>query len=73
MVERSGEVIVLADSSTLGSAGSHWWTPLDRAWTLITDGGATGEQLEPFRRRPQISIEVVRTPGKVKAAKKATR
>jgi DeoR/GlpR family transcriptional regulator of sugar metabolism len=73
MVERSGEVIVLADSSKLGSAGSHWWTPLDRAWTLITDDGATGEQLEPFRRRPQISIEVARTPRKVKAAKKATR
>jgi len=32
-----------------------------------------GEQLEPFRRHPQISIEVARTPGKVKAAKKATR
>lgn len=58
MVERSADVVVLADSSKLGNTGSHWWTPILRAWTLITDDSVTEEQLEPFRRHPEITVEV---------------
>ncbi|SDE17648.1 DeoR/GlpR family DNA-binding transcription regulator [Glycomyces harbinensis] len=48
MVRSSGEVVVLADSSKLGVAPFHAWTRLGGDWTLITDGGATDEQVEPF-------------------------
>lgn len=58
MVRQAREVYVLADSTKLGQAGSHWWTVLDRPWTLITDESATDGQLAPFRDRPEITVSV---------------
>ncbi|QKG26100.1 DeoR/GlpR family DNA-binding transcription regulator [Actinomadura verrucosospora] len=58
MVEQAREVCVLADASKLGRAESNWWTPLDRPWTLITDSGATEEQLAPFRARREVAVTV---------------
>ncbi|MFC5752795.1 DeoR/GlpR family DNA-binding transcription regulator [Actinomadura rugatobispora] len=58
MVEQAREVFVLADASKLGRAESHWWTALDRPWTLITDAGAPEEALAEFRRRPEVSVTV---------------
>ena len=58
MVENSGTVYVLADSSKLGLNGSHWWTTLDKPWTLITDDEATEEQLRPFRALGHVTIRV---------------
>lgn len=49
MCARSARVVVLADASKLGRAPFHAWAKLPEAWTLITDGSATEEQLEPFR------------------------
>lgn len=48
MVQAASAVYVLADASKLGRNSSHWWTGLPVGWTLITDGGATDEQLAPF-------------------------
>lgn len=48
MVRSSDEVVVLADSSKLGVAPFHAWTSLGDDWTLITDGDATEEQVDPF-------------------------
>jgi DeoR/GlpR family transcriptional regulator of sugar metabolism len=58
MVEQAREVFVLADASKLGRAESHWWTPLDRPWTLITDGDAPEDALAEFRSRPEVTVKV---------------
>jgi DeoR/GlpR family transcriptional regulator of sugar metabolism len=63
MVENANAVYVLADSSKLGLNGSHWWTPLDGPWTLITDDGASEEQLEPFRALGRVTIHIAPTGG----------
>lgn len=59
MIEQANDVVVLADASKLGRAASPAWTPLDRAWTLVTDAGATEEQLAPFRALPHVDVVVV--------------
>lgn len=51
-------VYVLADAGKLGRISAHWWTPLPEPWTLITDAGATSEQLAPFRRLPGVTVIV---------------
>lgn len=61
MVENARDVYVLADSTKLGLDSSHWWTPLDKPWTLITDDNATEQQLEPFRALGNVTIEIART------------
>lgn len=61
MIERAAEVFVLADASKLGRAGSHWWTSLPPAWTLITDASATPEQLAPFRQLAEVTVVVAET------------
>lgn len=59
MVERSENVFVLADSRKLGSRdGSHVWLRIGRPWTLITDDGATSEQLAPFCEDPLVTVEL---------------
>lgn len=61
MIEGAAEVFVLADASKLGRAGSHWWTSLPPAWTLITDSSATPDQLAPFHRLPEVTVVVAET------------
>lgn len=56
MVAQAGAVYVLADATKLGQAASHFWTRLDRPWTLITDTTATPEQLAPFHADPQVTV-----------------
>jgi DeoR/GlpR family transcriptional regulator of sugar metabolism len=58
MVEQAREVFVLADASKLGRADSHWWTPLGRPWTLVTDSGADPERLAEFTSRPEVTVTV---------------
>lgn len=61
MVERSENVVVLADSRKLGSRDrSHVWLRLARPWTLITDDGATREQLTPFLEDPLVTVELAK-------------
>ncbi|TNC26904.1 DeoR/GlpR family DNA-binding transcription regulator [Amycolatopsis alkalitolerans] len=62
LIEQAGEVFVLADASKLGRAGSHWWTPLPPAWTLITDSSAAAGQLAPFQALPGVTV-IVAEPG----------
>lgn len=63
MVENANEVYVLADASKLGAAVAHWWTPLDRPWTLITDEAATPEHLAPFRALAGVTVQIAPTSG----------
>lgn len=64
MAERSRRVFVLTDSSKLGRASFDAWAPLDHPYTLVTDSGATDEQLAPFRELGHVSIVVVPVPGR---------
>ncbi|MCP2168440.1 DeoR/GlpR family DNA-binding transcription regulator [Goodfellowiella coeruleoviolacea] len=59
MIARGGEVFVLADHSKLGQAPFTAWAPVQRPWTLVTDGAATDAQLEPFRALPGAHVVVV--------------
>lgn len=58
IIERTSNIIVLADASKLGRARQHHWTPLTRDWRLLTTTLSTAEQLAPFRALSRISIEV---------------
>ncbi|ODV40602.1 DeoR family transcriptional regulator [Cupriavidus sp. UYMMa02A] len=58
IIRQAAELFVLADASKLGRARQQHWTPLERAWTLITDAGATPAQLDEFRASRQASIVV---------------
>lgn len=63
MIDRSRDVHVLADAGKLGRAGSHWWSVFERPWTLITDAGASEEQLAPFRADPLCTVQVATAAG----------
>ncbi|MBB2203034.1 DeoR/GlpR family DNA-binding transcription regulator [Gluconacetobacter tumulisoli] len=56
MIAQASEIYVLATAEKLGRATSHAWTTIDRPWTLITDAGATPEQLEPFHKLGHVTI-----------------
>ncbi|RAI44607.1 DeoR/GlpR family DNA-binding transcription regulator [Rhodoplanes roseus] len=58
MVQQAASVFLLADASKLGSAHQPAWLPLNRPWTLVTDSGATEEQLQPFRELPGVTVVV---------------
>lgn len=58
IVRQAAEVYVLADASKLGRAQQQHWTPLDRAWTLVTDADATTAQLDAFRALKQVRVAV---------------
>jgi DeoR/GlpR family transcriptional regulator of sugar metabolism len=59
MAENAHNLYVLADSTKLGLDSSHWWTALEKPWTLITDDGATDRQLQPFQSLGSVTIHVV--------------
>jgi DeoR/GlpR family transcriptional regulator of sugar metabolism len=63
MAGQGGHVYVLADSTKIGAAPFTAWAPLDRPWTLVTDDGATEEQLAPVRALVHVRITVVTTTG----------
>ncbi|SNS91696.1 DeoR/GlpR family DNA-binding transcription regulator [Rhodococcoides kyotonense] len=56
MMERAGKVYVLAHSTKLGQKPFHAWAPIPPGTTLVTDAGASREQIEPFEK---ASIDVV--------------
>lgn len=49
MVERADRMVLLADSSKLGIGEGFSYAPLDRVTLLITDSGATDEDVEILR------------------------
>lgn len=51
MARASERVYVLAHSAKLGTTPFNAWVQLPGKWTLVTDTGATAEQLAPFQRR----------------------
>jgi DeoR/GlpR family transcriptional regulator of sugar metabolism len=59
MAARARETYVLADHTKLGHAPFNAWAPLERPWTLVTDDGATTEQLAPFRRLSHTHVTIV--------------
>jgi DeoR/GlpR family transcriptional regulator of sugar metabolism len=58
MISRADQVYVLADSSKLGRTPFDAWAPIERPWTLITDCGASEEQLGPFRALREVTVLV---------------
>lgn len=58
MVQQAAEVFLLADASKLGNAHQPAWLPLNRPWTLVTDAGATEDQLRPFRALPGVTVVI---------------
>ena len=48
---RSGQVVLLADSSKFVPANAPAWTPIGTSWTLLTDAGVDRETLADFGRR----------------------
>ncbi len=50
LLNRAEELIVLADSRKLRQRSSMIVAPIERMSTLVTDAGASDEELEPFRR-----------------------
>ena len=58
MIAQASDIYVLADATKLGYTGQQAWTPLERPWTLITDAGASPEQLAPFRADPLVTVLV---------------
>lgn len=62
MAENAHNLYVLADSTKLGLDSSHWWTALEKPWTLITDDGATDRQLQPFQSLGSVTIQVAPVP-----------
>jgi DeoR/GlpR family transcriptional regulator of sugar metabolism len=61
MMTRAAKTYVLTDSRKLGQAPLTAWAPLDRPWTLVTDDGATDDQLRDFYARPHVEVVVVPT------------
>ncbi|PLZ02195.1 DeoR family transcriptional regulator [Burkholderia sp. WAC0059] len=57
IVRRAAQIFVLADTDKLGRARQQHWTPLERAWRLITSAGAEPARLEPFRALEQVTVE----------------
>jgi DeoR family ulaG and ulaABCDEF operon transcriptional repressor len=49
LVKRAEELVVMADSRKFRQRSSMVVAPLDRISVIITDDGASGEELEPFR------------------------
>lgn len=58
MVRAAEELYVLADATKLAASPAHWWTPIERPWTLITDASASERQLQPFRDSPHVTVVI---------------
>jgi len=58
IIRQAADIFVLVDSTKLGRARQQHWTPLERAWTLVTDADATPAQLEPFHALKQVEVVV---------------
>ena len=48
MMRRAREIYVLADSSKIGKRPFHAWAPMPARWTLVTDDGASLDELQKF-------------------------
>jgi hypothetical protein len=47
-MRRTDAVYVMAHAEKVGARPFHTWTMPPRPWTLVTDAGATPEQIAPF-------------------------
>jgi DeoR/GlpR family transcriptional regulator of sugar metabolism len=56
MMERAGQVYILAHAAKLGQRLFHAWAPLPPGATLVTDSSVSAEQVAPFE---QAGIAVV--------------
>lgn len=61
IARRAAQVFVLADTDKLGRARQQHWTPLERAWCLITSAAADETALAAFRALPQVAVELAET------------
>ncbi|WP_322053136.1 DeoR/GlpR family DNA-binding transcription regulator [Paraburkholderia bannensis] len=56
VMRQAAQVFVLATADKLGRASQQHWTPIERAWTLITDDAAQTEQLAPFDSLERVTV-----------------
>jgi DeoR family transcriptional regulator, fructose operon transcriptional repressor len=54
---QAAEVFVLVTSNKLERASQQHWTPLERAWTLVTDALAAPPLLARFGERGKVTVE----------------
>jgi DeoR family fructose operon transcriptional repressor len=59
MISAAKEIYVLADASKLGVTSAHWWAPINRPWTLVTDSSISSEQLATIGSNSDITLHVV--------------
>jgi len=59
---RAREIIVLATSEKLGRRSQMYWSPINRAWTLITDSHAQAHQLQPFASHAFVEVHQALAP-----------
>ncbi|MEF3067478.1 DeoR/GlpR family DNA-binding transcription regulator [Pandoraea apista] len=59
IIRQSASVYVLVTANKLDRASQQHWTPLERAWTLVTEARADDDALSEFRKHPEITIESV--------------
>lgn len=58
-MRRSRHVYLLVHAAKLGRGPFHAWARMPDAWTLVTDGSAGPEAVEPFKSR---GVHVVTVP-----------
>ncbi|MGO4326168.1 DeoR/GlpR family DNA-binding transcription regulator [Cupriavidus sp. 2TAF22] len=56
VVRQSAQVFVLVTADKVGRASQQHWTPLERAWTLITDDAVTPDQLSAFTAHGEVTV-----------------
>ena len=56
LFQRTREIIVLATKEKLSRRSQMYWTPMNRAWMLVTDARAQDIQLQPFTALPSVNV-----------------
>ncbi|WP_353189788.1 DeoR/GlpR family DNA-binding transcription regulator [Pandoraea pnomenusa] len=59
IIRQSASVYVLVTANKLDRASQQHWTPLERAWTLVTEAAFDDDALAEFRKHAEITIESV--------------
>jgi DeoR/GlpR family transcriptional regulator of sugar metabolism len=60
MIRQARETIVVADHTKLGAISLHWVAPTEVISRIVTDSGATEDQIRPFN---EAGIQVLRADG----------
>jgi DeoR/GlpR family transcriptional regulator of sugar metabolism len=56
VIRQAASVFVLVTSNKLDHASQQHWTPLERAWTLVTDAAHDAAEVDSFVRRSEVTV-----------------